>query len=64
MALPKDGVHNEISPHGGLATCDEGRLALVMIILEEAAQCLQILILTCNPERYSGLEGAKFIDLE
>ncbi len=47
-----------------LAATDAGRLARVMTILEEAAQRLQILILTCHPERYRGLDGANFIDLE
>jgi len=47
-----------------LAATDAGRLARVMTVLEEAAQRLQILILTCHPERYRGLEGARFIDLE
>jgi uncharacterized protein YhaN len=47
-----------------LTATDSGRLALVMAILEEAAQRLQILVLTCHPERYRGLEGANFIDLE
>jgi hypothetical protein len=47
-----------------LTFTDTGRLARVMSILEEAAQQLQVLILTCHPERYLGLEGAHFIDLE
>ena len=47
-----------------LTATDAGRLARVMDILEEAAQRLQLLILTCHPERYRGLEGACFIDLE
>jgi Uncharacterized conserved protein len=47
-----------------LAATDAGRLARVMTVLEEAAQRLQILILTCHPERYRGLVGARFIDLE
>ncbi|MBN2187644.1 MAG: AAA family ATPase [Dehalococcoidia bacterium] len=47
-----------------LAATDAGRLARVMTILEEAAQRLQILILTCHPERYRGLGGANLIDLE
>jgi uncharacterized protein YhaN len=47
-----------------LAATDAGRLARVMTILEEAAQRLQVLILTCHPERYRGLMGAKFINLE
>ena len=47
-----------------LTATDSGRLARVMGILEEAAQRLQVLVLTCHPERYRGLEGANFIDLE
>lgn len=47
-----------------LAYTDAGRLARVMTILEEAAQRLQVLILTCHPERYRGLERAHFLDLE
>jgi hypothetical protein len=35
-----------------------------MNVLEEAAQRLQILILTCHPERYRGLKRAAFLDLE
>jgi hypothetical protein len=35
-----------------------------MGVLEEAAQRLQVLILTCRPERYRGLAGASFVDLE
>ena len=47
-----------------LTFTDAGRLARVMNILEEAADRLQILILTCHPERYLGLEDTNFIDLE
>jgi len=47
-----------------LTATDADRLARIMTILEESAQRLQILILTCHPERYHGLEGAHFIDLE
>ena len=43
---------------------DAGRMARVMAILEEEAQHLQIIILTCHPERYRGLGGASFVDLE
>jgi uncharacterized protein YhaN len=35
-----------------------------MTILEESAEHLQILILTCHPERYRALAGAEFFDLE
>ena len=47
-----------------LTATDAGRLARVMGILEEAAQRLQVLVLTCHPERYRGLAGANFVDLE
>jgi DNA repair exonuclease SbcCD ATPase subunit len=47
-----------------LTATDAGRLARVMNVLEEAAQRLQILILTCHPERYRGLKHATFFDLE
>jgi uncharacterized protein YhaN len=47
-----------------LTATDTGRLARVMGVLEEAAQRLQVLILTCHPERYRGLTGAHFVDLE
>jgi hypothetical protein len=43
---------------------DAGRMARVLAVLEEEAQRLQIVILTCHPERYRGLEGAGFVDLE
>ena len=47
-----------------LTSTDAERLARVMVILEEAAQRLQILVLTCHPERYRGLKEASFFDLE
>lgn len=47
-----------------LTATDTGRLARVMGILEEAAERLQVLILTCHPERYHGLAGARMVDLE
>ena len=45
-----------------LSHCDE--LARVTAILEEAAEIMQIVVLTCHPERYRGIAGATFIDLE
>ena len=47
-----------------LTFTDTARLARITKILEEMSQRLQILILTCHPERYRGLETANFIDLE
>ena len=47
-----------------LTASDAGRLARVMNVLEESAQDLQILILTCHPERYRALKSGCFIDLD
>jgi uncharacterized protein YhaN len=47
-----------------LTATDTGRLARILSILEEAAQRLQLFILTCHPERYRGLSVAHFYDLE
>ena len=47
-----------------LTATDTGRLARIMTILEESAENLQILILTCHPERYRALAGAEFFDME
>ena len=47
-----------------LTATDTGRLARILSILEEAAQHLQLFILTCHPERYRGLDQADFFDLE
>jgi DNA repair exonuclease SbcCD ATPase subunit len=47
-----------------LTATDSGRLARIMNVLEEAAQRLQILILTCHPERYRGLKSGRFLDLQ
>ncbi len=46
-------------------TCtDARRMARALAILEEEARRLQIIILTCHPERYRGLAEASFVDLE
>jgi len=47
-----------------LTATDARRLARVMGVLEEAAQQLQILVLTCHPERYRALKNSQFFDLE
>ena len=47
-----------------LTATDTGRLARILSILEETSQQMQLLILTCHAERYRGLTGAKFFDLE
>jgi len=47
-----------------LMATDAGRLARIMTVIEETAQRMQVLILTCHPERYSSLIGANIINLE
>ena len=47
-----------------LTATDSLRLARILRILEEAAEKLQIVVLTCHPERYGALAGAQFFDLE
>lgn len=47
-----------------LTATDTARMARIMRVLEESAEKLQIVILTCHPERYSALQGAKFFDIE
>ncbi|MCX5907982.1 MAG: SMC family ATPase [Deltaproteobacteria bacterium] len=47
-----------------LTATDSGRLARIMNLLEEAAGRLQIIILTCHPERYRALTAAEFFNLE
>jgi len=46
-----------------LTATDTPRLARIHTILEEAAGRLQVLVLTCHPERYRALESAHFMDL-
>jgi len=46
-----------------LNATDTGRLARLLTLLEEAADSLQIVILTCHPERYRALESAQFFGL-
>lgn len=47
-----------------LTATDAVRLARVLQVLEEAAKKLQVLVITCHPERYASLDGAHTIDLE
>jgi uncharacterized protein YhaN len=47
-----------------LNATDTGRLARVLTLLQDSADRLQIVILTCHPERYRGLEEAKFFELQ
>jgi len=47
-----------------LTATDPWRLGRVLRILEESSEKLQIIMLTCHPERYGALKEAKFVDLE
>jgi DNA repair exonuclease SbcCD ATPase subunit len=47
-----------------LTATDAGRFARIQAILEESADRLQVLILTCHPERYAGLASSVTWDLE
>ena len=46
-----------------LNSTDVRRFARLLTLLEEVSDRLQIIILTCHPERYRALEGAKFFEL-
>jgi len=47
-----------------LNATDSGRLARLLNLMEEVSDRLQIIILTCHPERYRALEGAEFFELK
>lgn len=47
-----------------LTATDTSRFARILTILEEASEKLQIIILTCHPERYGALDKAKRFDIE
>ncbi len=47
-----------------LTATDTARFSRVLTVLEEMKNRLQIVVLTCHPERYVAIEGAKTFDLE
>ena len=47
-----------------LAVTDDVRFSRILGIIDESLDRLQFLILTCHPEKYRAIEGARFIDLE
>ena len=47
-----------------LTATDTGRFARVLSLIEDVASKLQVLILTCHPEKYRALDQAAFFDLE
>lgn len=46
-----------------LTATDDERLSRVIAVLDEMRPHAQFVILTCHPERYKPLRGAKFIDM-
>ena len=63
LALARDERQLAVFDDSFLAT-DPVRAARILEILSESAARLQILILTCHPERYAQLPGARAFDLE
>ncbi len=47
-----------------LTATDSARMARILRLLEESADRTQIVILTCHRERYLGLDGAEFFNVE
>ena len=47
-----------------LMATDRIRFPRILDILEEVSENLQVLILTCQPDRFASLAGAKRFDLE
>lgn len=47
-----------------LAVTDTGRFARVLSIIEDSVEKLQVIVLTCHPEKYRALSDAEFFDLE
>jgi DNA repair exonuclease SbcCD ATPase subunit len=61
--LAKDERHLAVFDDAFLST-DQSRTQAILELLQEASQHLQILILTCHPERYETLRTANYINLE
>jgi DNA repair protein SbcC/Rad50 len=47
-----------------LTATDDERMRRICDVLEECAERLQIVILTCHPERFSGLVGARLAEMQ
>ncbi|NLA91732.1 MAG: hypothetical protein GX843_08885, partial [Synergistaceae bacterium] len=47
-----------------LMATDGIRFPRILEIIEDASECLQVLILTCQPERFASIEKANRIDLQ
>jgi len=59
-----DGKRELLVIDDALAATDQERLARAMRILLDLQGKIQTLVLTCHPERYTGLEGVKLIEME
>ncbi|MBI4607675.1 MAG: hypothetical protein HY726_01540 [Candidatus Rokubacteria bacterium] len=46
-----------------LVQSDPDRQERFLVILQEAADSLQVVLLTCDPERYEGLKAARTFSL-
>ena len=60
----KVNLEGEVVLDDVLTATDSGRLGRILTILEEAAEKVQIAVLTCHPERYGSLKNATYIDLQ
>jgi hypothetical protein len=63
MQLSREERQLAVFDDSFLAT-DPERSARILAMLAESAARLQILVLTCHPERYAGLPGVHSLDLE
>lgn len=63
LELAKDERHLAVFDDAFLST-DQSRTNAILELIQEASQQLQILLLTCHPERYEALGPANRINLE
>lgn len=61
LAAPAGGV--PLILDDALGHSDPGRLRAMAKVLELAGESCQVLVLTCFPERYAGVAGARMVDL-
>ncbi len=62
--LARDGLALPLVLDDVMGWTDDGRFDAMARILENAAQDLQVLILTCHPSRFARLGARRIIDLE
>ncbi|MBV9222484.1 MAG: hypothetical protein JOY85_00535 [Acidobacteriaceae bacterium] len=66
LALAEELTHQErqlVILDDVLTVTDADRMARICDLLERSAQRLQIVLLTCQPERFHRLQNSNFIDL-